>query len=531
MASHTVSSTILTQKLDQWIKFKQNVLFIGKHGVGKTAMVKEAWDRHKLNWLYFSASTMDPWVDFIGVPKERAENLPENFQTIKELAKIDYSIALEYVIKNMHLSTENANTVINNILNRSEQTPFLDLVRPKAFAMGEVEALFFDEFNRSPQKVRNAVMELIQFGSINGKSFPNLKFVWAAINPQDENDTYQVETLDPAQLDRFHVRVNMPYKPNTEWFRNRYGAKTADAAIEWWNQLDEENKDLVSPRRLQYALDAYSNRADLRDILPNTSNVTKLVSSLSTGTIREKISSLMESKNTEEAKSFLAKENNYHGSIKYIVETPALTEYFVPLMPSEKIASLIAENDNVFKFVLKNMAFHPVFKVVVMSIIDANLDAKTYKKIRNYFANNPGLAASYNQSNVPDKPFFKTSSSQTFEKILDDGIKIDIKSTTKRILAYEKIENNIPKNITPIQALKILNILDKKIFYDDVFKSTMQSETFDNLAGIINHCIIEYTKNPISEHNPKFKSLIESLRRKLEVSGMSSRMFEPSEID
>ena len=141
---------ISNTKLDFWIQNNYNVILRGRHGVGKTACIKEAFDRNNLKWLYFSASTMDPWVDFIGVPKEKVEN----------------------------------------------GISYLDLVRPKAFAEDEVEALFFDEYNRSASKIRNAVMELIQFKSINGKQFKNLKIVWAAINPEDKD---QIEAPDKGK--------------------------------------------------------------------------------------------------------------------------------------------------------------------------------------------------------------------------------------------------------------------------------------------------------------------------------------------
>ena len=44
----------------------------------------------------------------------------------------------------------------------------------------ERNGIFMDEYNRTNPKVRNALMELIQFKSINGRKFPNLKVVWAA---------------------------------------------------------------------------------------------------------------------------------------------------------------------------------------------------------------------------------------------------------------------------------------------------------------------------------------------------------------
>jgi hypothetical protein len=56
-------------KLDFWIENEVNVVFRGRNGVGETTMVIDAFNRKKFKWLYFSAGTMDPWVDFIGVPK------------------------------------------------------------------------------------------------------------------------------------------------------------------------------------------------------------------------------------------------------------------------------------------------------------------------------------------------------------------------------------------------------------------------------------------------------------------------------
>jgi predicted GTPase len=51
-----MSNKVREEKLDFWVKNKLNVLFIGKHGVGKTAMVQSAFERN------------DPELDvFLGV--------------------------------------------------------------------------------------------------------------------------------------------------------------------------------------------------------------------------------------------------------------------------------------------------------------------------------------------------------------------------------------------------------------------------------------------------------------------------------
>lgn len=189
-----------------------NVLLVGRHGVGKTAMVKEVFEKIGWNWKYFSASTIDPWVDLVGVPKE-----------------------------------------VNGVL---------ELIRPADLAFDEVEAFFFDEYNRAPKKVRNAVMEVIQFGSINGKKFPNLKVVFAAINPDDDEElSYDVEKLDPAQIDRFHIHLPVKNVPCAYFFKKVY-ANIGSLAVKWWQEQTKEIKDLISPRRLEAGVRVFLAHGD-----------------------------------------------------------------------------------------------------------------------------------------------------------------------------------------------------------------------------------------------------------------------------
>jgi hypothetical protein len=91
-------------------------------------------------------------------------------------------------------------------------------------------------------------MELIQFKSINGRKFPNLKVVWAAINPSDDDEEYDVEELDGAQIDRFQVRIKVPFFPDIEYFENKFGKDWSKSAHEWWNGMPDKAKKLVSPR-------------------------------------------------------------------------------------------------------------------------------------------------------------------------------------------------------------------------------------------------------------------------------------------
>ena len=233
MLDYKSYDTISDEMLDLWIRLKKNVIFLGDHGVGKTSIVKSAWEAKGLKYAIFSGSTLDPWVDLIGVPKLVNVNGKDTLKLIQP---------------------ENIND--------------------------DIEAIFIDEYNRSHAKVRNAVLELQQFKTINGRHFPNLKFVWAAANPPDTENNYDVEEIDPAQLDRFQIIVKLANKINKKYFTEKYGPKIAKAADKWFADLGEQ-KSQVSPRRLDYAIEYLLEGGDIRECIPDLKiNITTLIKGL-----------------------------------------------------------------------------------------------------------------------------------------------------------------------------------------------------------------------------------------------------------
>lgn len=287
------------KKLELYLENGKNVLLSGHAGIGKTLIVLDVFKKSGLNWKYFSGSTLDPHIDFIGVPKE-----------------IDGK---------------------------------LKLIRPSHFDEENVEAIFMDEFSRSPKAVRNALMELIQFKSINGIKFPKLKVVWAAINPYDDDRTYDVDKLDPAQLDRFHIQINVPYEVDESYFRDKHGELAV--ACEWWNDLPEKIKLEVSPRRLDYALDVFKIQGDLRDVLPESSHVTKLINILNNGSILKQVQDVVRN---GKGKSWIRNENNFSSAISYIKKDRGLLEYFIPKLEKEKLISLLSSDNEIKTYITSN---------------------------------------------------------------------------------------------------------------------------------------------------------------------------------
>lgn len=479
----------MQMKLDFWIQNGLNVLFIGHPGVGKTAIVREAFDRNKLKWQYFSASTMDPWVDFIGVPKE----------TKKEYNGVEI--------------------------------PILELVRPELFATGEIEALFFDEFNRSPKKVRNAVMELLQFKSINGKKFPKLKMIWAAINPDDE-DIYDVEKLDPAQQDRFEIIQNIPYKPNAAWFRERFGRQLADAAIGWWNELEDDIKKLVSPRRLEYVLKVYEMKGDIRDVfLRKETGVAKLIQALKVGPVTDRLMELIKNNDTEASRSFLSNENNFASAMKYIPESSTLIEYFIPLISKEKMASLMAADKRISKHIIGNCDKIPVFHDVCDSIMKANTDRKLVQEIRKTFQSNQELAKNFAIAGKNDNKevyFNESADPKTWAIRLLEIKASNLSTPINKMDGYHEILKHIPKTMTANEALDCLELLN--IIVAQIPAGILNSQPMGKLPDVINHCLKEFNRNTnlrwieiLSKHGNRFKELL----NRLQAAGLEGKIYQP----
>jgi len=408
---------MIDAKFDFWIQNNYNVLFTGKHGVGKTARIIDAFNRNNIKYKYFSASTLDPWVDFVGVPKE--------------------------------VKGENGNS-------------YLDLIRPKSFSEDEVEAIFLDEYNRSFPKVRNATMELIQFKSINGKKFKNLRFIWAAINPENEegdatNPIYDVEKLDPAQKDRFEIQVNVPYKADISYFCSKYGDDIGKTAVNWWNDLSDVEKNEISPRRLDFGLNVYSKGGDLRDVFSKKINTSKLIIELKNGSFREQMNKILDEKNETKAREFMMNENSYNNTIKYIVKDKNILEFFFKYIPEEKQNNLIVTDDSVMKFAMDHIE---EYQSIITNLSKTNQKVqRTYAK---FLKNKPFDISNFKKFSYINHKFHKIpypkythGGYDSFEKLLsiETSSAISSNSTAMRKSLYKSIISYICHERNPIKNI------------------------------------------------------------------------------
>jgi hypothetical protein len=207
----------------EWMDADLNVMLIGLHGVGKTYAVREWAEKKDLKLKYYSCSTLDPYTDLVGIP----------------VPIVDDSGRRE-----------------------------IEMVRPRD--IDEAEILFFDEFNRADDKVLDAVMEIVQFHSINGEPLPKLRMVWAAMNPPGQEDN--VSDLDPSLVDRFDVYEEVTPAPSVE-FLVSVGVRKgiAKALVGWYTEQNRNRRDtaqMITPRRLEKIGLFYEKTGDYMQAIP-----------------------------------------------------------------------------------------------------------------------------------------------------------------------------------------------------------------------------------------------------------------------
>jgi hypothetical protein len=207
----------LEDKLLTYAKNNLNVMIIGTHGIGKSTVVKAIAEKLGMKFKYYSSSTLDPYSELIGVP----------------------------------------------VPNKERKS--LDFYRPDD--LGNAEFVFFDELNRVQNpRILNAVLEIVQFKSINGEPLKNLKMVWCAINPPGD---YQVEDLDPALVDRFHIYITMKASIDMEYMKSKMSEKVAKVVKDWWEtDLSDEQRKILTPRRVEYLGCMIDNNIPWRDAIP-----------------------------------------------------------------------------------------------------------------------------------------------------------------------------------------------------------------------------------------------------------------------
>ena len=115
-------------------------------------------------------------------------------------------------------------------------------------ACEEPVVLFLDEVDRATLEVRQGIFELTDSRKLNGHYLHEDTIVFAAINGGEHGEQYQVNEMDPAELDRWSV---WDIEPSVEDWLN-WGKENVDSLI--WDFINQnrdhlEHKGDIEPNK------------------------------------------------------------------------------------------------------------------------------------------------------------------------------------------------------------------------------------------------------------------------------------------
>lgn len=190
-------------------------LISGKHGIGKSQMIKSVADDLGGVCITVEGGTLKEG-EITGLPyqyKDESGNIRFRFLPYYAVERIQNEQKRLFVLS--------GRTQDNNALDGDENRYALEDVTPaqklEMLKSGTVKPviIFIDEINRTENSVYKELMNILLTRSVNGYRFPWWVLFVGAMNPSTQNSLYATNEMDPAQLDRF---LKIKVSDNTkEW--------------------------------------------------------------------------------------------------------------------------------------------------------------------------------------------------------------------------------------------------------------------------------------------------------------------------
>lgn len=226
LIKRAILANVATDKKDLFI----TPLISGKHGIGKSAIVKSVAEdlggtcitieggtlkEGEITGLPYQYEDAQGAVKFRFLPHYAVDRIQAKELQIFEEMGAEFGVAAS------------AADVLDGDENRYALNDIPAQKRIELLQSGCIEPVivFIDEVNRTENTVYKELMNILLTKTVNGYRFPWWVFFVGAMNPSTQNSAYATNEMDPAQLDRF-LKLKVDSKPG-EWIR--YGRATGIA--------------------------------------------------------------------------------------------------------------------------------------------------------------------------------------------------------------------------------------------------------------------------------------------------------------
>ena len=257
-AKRLVKRAILANLVSEKPDLAITPLISGKHGIGKSAMIKSIAQDLGGVCITIEGGTLKEG-EITGLPYQyKDEEGMTRFRFLPYYA-VERIQNEEKRLFESTGKTVDAETALIGDENRYAMNDRTPQEKIEALLSRRVQPVivFIDEINRTENSVYKELMNILLTRSVNGYRFPWWVFFVGAMNPSTQNSVYATNEMDPAQLDRF---LKIKVGDNTkEWLKFGETTGITPSILNFIRDnpkclssesrdLDDEEKPTPSPR-------------------------------------------------------------------------------------------------------------------------------------------------------------------------------------------------------------------------------------------------------------------------------------------
>lgn len=223
LIKRAILANVATDKKDLFI----TPLISGKHGIGKSAIVKSVAEDLGGTCITIEGGTLKEG-EITGLPYQYEDAQGAiKFRFLPHYAVDRIQAKERQIFEEMGAelgAAASAADVLDGDENRYALNGIPAQKRIELLQSGRIKPVivFIDEVNRTENTVYKELMNILLTKAVNGYRFPWWVFFVGAMNPSTQNSAYATNEMDPAQLDRF-LKLKVDSRPG-EWIR--YGRAT-----------------------------------------------------------------------------------------------------------------------------------------------------------------------------------------------------------------------------------------------------------------------------------------------------------------
>ena len=283
LIKRTLLSNIVSEKQDLAI----TPLISGKHGIGKSAMIKSIAKDFGGTCITIEGGTLKEG-EITGLPYQyKDENGKTKFRFLPYYAIERIQNEEKRLFDLSGKTIENTSELVGDE-NRYSNNDISTVERLSLLKKGIVHPviIFIDEINRTENSVYKELMNILLTRSVNGYQMPWWVLFVAAMNPSTQNSIYATNEMDPAQLDRFlKIKVSDDSK---SWLKFGESSGISKDILNFIKDnpkclssdskdLQDEEKPSPSPRGWDMVDSLLKSEPLLRDFFTEKENSAKVV--------------------------------------------------------------------------------------------------------------------------------------------------------------------------------------------------------------------------------------------------------------